>query len=159
METTATAPPKPIHLPQSLTAIVALVLVVSALVAGYQMTLTPITLVVDGRSQELRTHQDTVATLLMDVGLSLYPEDIVIHREEIIHAPNVDALDVAIDPESPVEVRRARSVRINADGIADGFLSRRYCNSERTYRNPSPPAWPKFWRIQRSRAWKTPISK
>ncbi len=116
METTATAPPKPIHLPQGLTAIVALVLVVSALVVGYQSTLTPVTLVVDGRSQELHTHQDTVATLLMDVGLSLYPEDIVIHHGEIIHAPAVDALDVAIDPESPVEVRRARPVHINADG-------------------------------------------
>ncbi len=116
METTATAPPKPIRLPQSLTAIVALVLVVSALVVGYQKTLTPVTLVVDGRVRELRTHQDTVATLLMDVGLSLYPEDIVIYQGEILHAPGVDALNVTIDPEFPVEVRRARSVRINADG-------------------------------------------
>ena len=116
METTATVPPKPIDLPQGLTTIVALVLVVSALVAGYQMTLTPVTLVVDGRTQQLHTHQDTISTLLMDVGLTLHPQDIVIYRQEVIHAPYVDALDVPIAPDSPIEVRRARPVHISADG-------------------------------------------
>ncbi|MCP4538059.1 MAG: DUF348 domain-containing protein [Chloroflexi bacterium] len=116
METTVPAPPKRIYPPQNLSAIVALVLVVSALVVGYQKTLTPVTLIVNGQPQELHTHQDTVATLLMDVGLSLHPKDIVIHRGEVVHSPTIDALGIEIDPESSVEVRRARSVHINADG-------------------------------------------
>jgi len=107
METTATAPLKHVHLPQGqgLRALVVLVLVVGTLAAGYQTTLTPVTLVVDGQTQRLHTHQDTVAALLMDAGLALYPEDIV-----------TPALDTPLEPGLMVEVRRARPVYISADG-------------------------------------------
>ena len=107
METTTTVPSRRVYLPQGqgIKAIVTLIFVVSTLAAGYQTTLTPISLVVDGRPQQLYTHQDTVATLLMDVGLALYPEDIV-----------TPALDTTLEPGLTVEVRRARPVHVSADG-------------------------------------------
>jgi len=105
METTATAPLKHAHWPQSFTALVALVSVVGTLTAGYQMTLTPVTLVVEGHVQRLHTHQDTVAALLMDTGLTLEPEDIV-----------TPALDTPLEPGLTVGVQCARPVYISADG-------------------------------------------
>jgi len=113
METTATTPLKSVHLPQGnalsqlkgLKALVALVFVVGTLAAGYQTTLTPVTLMVNGQVQRLHTHQDTVDALLMDIGLTLASEDIV-----------TPALDTPIEPGLSVEVQRAQSVYISADG-------------------------------------------
>jgi len=82
-----------------------LVLVVCTLAATYQTTLMPVTLVVDGQEQQLHTHQDTVATLLTDVGLTLHSKDIV-----------TPGLDTLIEPDLIVEVRRARLVHVSADG-------------------------------------------
>ena len=90
---------------RGLVAFLALALIASVLVAGYQIALTPVTLMVDGQVQRLRTHQDTVALLLMDTGLALYPEDDV-----------TPALDAPLEPGLTVEVRRARPVYISADG-------------------------------------------
>ena len=84
---------------------IVLTFIVSALGAGYQMTLTPVTLVVDGHAQRLRTHQDTVAALLMDADLTLYPEDVV-----------TPALDTPLAAGLTVEVREAHPVTISADG-------------------------------------------
>jgi uncharacterized protein YabE (DUF348 family) len=106
METTVTTSPKRVYLPQGLGALVALVFIVSTLAAGYQTTLTPVTLVVDGRTQKLHTHQDTVRTLLMDIGLTLHPEDDVEPYD----------LDTVIEPGLVVKVRRARPVYVSADG-------------------------------------------
>ncbi len=92
-------------MPQGLKAIVALILIASTLAAGYQTTLTPISLVIDGQAQQTHTHQDTVATLLMDAGLTLYPEDIV-----------TPALDTTLESGLTVEIRRAHPVHISADG-------------------------------------------
>lgn len=86
-------------------AFVALVLVAGTLAAGYQTTLTPVTLVVEGQARHTHTQQDTVATLLMDAGITLEPEDIV-----------TPALDTALEPGLVVEVQRAHPVRISADG-------------------------------------------
>jgi uncharacterized protein YabE (DUF348 family) len=105
METISTVPPRRIYLPQGLKAIVALILVACTLAAGYQTTLTPISLVVDGQAQQAHTHQDTVATLLMDAGLTLYPEDIV-----------TPALDTPLEPGLTVDIKRARPVHVSADG-------------------------------------------
>ena len=107
MEMTAIAAPRHAHRPrgQGFVALVALVLVVGTLAATYQTTLTPVTLVVEGQARRLHTQQDTVATLLMDAGLTLEPEDTV-----------TPALDTALEPELVVEVRRAHPVRISADG-------------------------------------------
>jgi uncharacterized protein YabE (DUF348 family) len=89
----------------SIQAVVVLAFLTTVLLAGYQTTLTPITLVIDGQPQPMRTHQDTVATFLLDVGFPLYPEDIV--------TPGSDTL---LAPGSIVEVQRARPVSISADG-------------------------------------------
>jgi len=105
METTATTPLKYVNLLQGLKALVALVFVVGTLAAGYQTTLTPVTLVVDGQVQRLHTHQDTVAGLLVDADVALHPEDIV-----------TPALDTPLEPEMIVQVWRARLVHVNADG-------------------------------------------
>ncbi|MDY6878455.1 MAG: ubiquitin-like domain-containing protein [Chloroflexota bacterium] len=107
METTITAPPEYTHRPQgqSLAALVALALVVGTLATGYQMTLTPITLVIEDQVQRLHTHQDTVAALLMDAGLTLETEDII-----------TPALDTVLEPGLIVKVRRAHPVHISADG-------------------------------------------
>ena len=83
----------------------ALACIVGALAAGYQAALTPVTLVVDGQVQRLRTHQDTVAALLMDNGLTLHPEDIV-----------NPALDTTLEPGLTVEVQCAHPVFVSADG-------------------------------------------
>ena len=105
METTATLPFSPPHVPRGLKPFVVLVFVVGALVAGYRTALTPITLVVDGQPRRLRTHQDTVAALLVDAGLALRPEDIV-----------TPPVETALEPGLTVDVRRARPVYISADG-------------------------------------------
>jgi uncharacterized protein YabE (DUF348 family) len=113
METTTTAPLKRAHAPQDdalsrlkgLKVVLALVFIVGTLAASYKTTLTPVTLVVGGHAQQLHTHQDTVSALLMDAGVTLYPEDIV-----------TPALDTPLELGAIVEVRRARPVYISADG-------------------------------------------
>ncbi len=86
-------------------ALVALVFVAGTLAAGYQMTLTPVTLVVEGHMQQLHTHQSTVAALLVDTDLTLEPEDII-----------TPALDTILEPGLIVKVQRARPVHVSADG-------------------------------------------
>jgi uncharacterized protein YabE (DUF348 family) len=113
MDTMVATPPERVYLPKDdalskpkgLQALMILLFIVAALAAGHHAMLTPVTLVVDGGVQRLHTHQDTVAALLMDVGLALHPEDIV--------AP---ALDTPLEPGLTVEVQRARPVYISADG-------------------------------------------
>jgi uncharacterized protein YabE (DUF348 family) len=105
METTATLPFHSLRVPRGLKALVALTCIVGALAAGYRAALTPVTLVVDGQVQRLRTHQDTVAALLMDNGLTLHPEDIV-----------NPALNTTLEPGLTVEVQCARPMLISADG-------------------------------------------
>ncbi len=107
MERTTTVPLKHTYRPQAqgFTALVALVFIVGMLAAGYQATLTPVTLVVEGHVQRLHTHQDIIAALLVDAGLTLEPEDIV-----------TPALGTALEPGLIVEVQRARPVHISADG-------------------------------------------
>jgi uncharacterized protein YabE (DUF348 family) len=119
MKRTTTVPIESVHVPddigaswlqgsgllQSVGSLVILVLVVGAVVVGYQATLTPVTLVIDGQVRALETQQETVGALLMDAGLTLIPEDVV-----------TPALDAPLESEMVVQVRRARQVTINADG-------------------------------------------
>jgi len=86
-------------------ALVALVFVASTVAAGYQTTLTPVTLVLDGHERRLHTHQDTVCALLMDIGLTLHP------RDDVNLAP-----ETPLEPEMVVRVERAHPVIISADG-------------------------------------------
>lgn len=105
MEKTATVSLEHLRLPKGLKALVALVFIAGTLAAGYQTTLAPVTLVVDGQEQQLHTHQDTVGALLMDAGFTLYPEDIVI-----------PALAAELEPGATVLVQRAYAARVTADG-------------------------------------------
>jgi uncharacterized protein YabE (DUF348 family) len=92
---------------RGITAIAALVFVVSTLAAGYQTTLMPVTLTVNGQARQVRTHQDTVGALLLDTGLTIDPG-----RDRTSPVE----LDTPLEPEMVVEVWRARPVHISADG-------------------------------------------
>jgi uncharacterized protein YabE (DUF348 family) len=83
-----------------------LVLVVAtALVAGYLSTQTPVTLIVDGVSRRAGTHQTTVGAVLRDNDVALQPEDLV--------APPPATL---VTPGQTIEVRHAHHVTVRVDG-------------------------------------------
>lgn len=82
-----------------------LVLTVGTLAAGYRTTRTPVTLVIDGESRRLRTHQDTVDALLTDLGIQL-------HSKDAITPPPGSS----IQPGMLVRVDRARPVQVTVDG-------------------------------------------
>ncbi|MGQ9803801.1 MAG: ubiquitin-like domain-containing protein [Anaerolineae bacterium] len=83
----------------------AALLLVGGLAATYKEDAIPITLVVDGAARQIRTHQQTVGALLLDVGLTLRPEDIL-----------EPASETPLRPGMTVKVSRARPVTIQADG-------------------------------------------
>lgn len=96
--------PSPVGRGRGLTALVSLFLV-AGLAAGYGATLTTVTLVVDGHARQVRTQQESVGALLLDAGLTLYPEDIV--------EPGPER---ALTPGMTVHVVRAQLVLVQADG-------------------------------------------
>jgi uncharacterized protein YabE (DUF348 family) len=104
MDIAATAPPTSTPLPRTLIALVLLILASGTLAAGYRSTLIPVTLIVDGQPQELRTHQDTVESLLVDIGHQAESTD-------VINPP----LDASIDPGMAVRIDRARPVKVSVD--------------------------------------------
>ncbi len=109
MDRTATAPFKPLYTLRALktlATLLATIFVISAIAIGYLNTLTPVTLVVDGRSRRLFTHQATVGALLLDLGFTLRPEDRVVPTD----------LDTMLVRGMTVNVQRARPVYIHADG-------------------------------------------
>jgi len=83
----------------------AVLLLVGGLAATYEADAIPVTLVVDGEARPVRTHQQTVGALLLDVGLTLRPEDIL-----------EPAPETPLQPGMTVKVSRARPVTIQADG-------------------------------------------
>ena len=82
-----------------------ILLALGAMIIGYRITGVPVTLVVDGQPQGVKTHQDTVAGLLREVNIQLHVEDLV--------AP---PLDTKLVSGSIVRIRLARPVTIEADG-------------------------------------------
>jgi uncharacterized protein YabE (DUF348 family) len=102
---TATASSKPLYWPRGLIAFTALAVITAVLLAAYQSTLTPVTLVIDGQPRQLRTQQATVGALLMDAGIALFREDIVTPADP----------DTLLEPGTTVEVRQARLVTISID--------------------------------------------
>jgi uncharacterized protein YabE (DUF348 family) len=80
-------------------------LLFAGLAAGYESSLTHITLIVDDHARQIHTHQETVRALLIDVGLELHPEDMVEPTGE-----------TELTPGMTVRVVRARPVLISADG-------------------------------------------
>ncbi len=88
--------------------VVPLILALLALMglsAGYRVTLTSVTLVIDGESHPVRTHQPTVALLLADLEMSLRPEDYV--------SPSLDA---ELTQGMVIDVQHARPVILVVDG-------------------------------------------
>jgi len=88
----------------------------TGMAAGYQASMTPVTLIVDGTPRSLHTHQETVGALLLDLGLELYPEDLVIPSP-----------DEPLQPNMAVYITHARPVLIHADGQA--YLIRTHATS------------------------------
>jgi uncharacterized protein YabE (DUF348 family) len=91
--------------PQALKSFIGLLLTLGTLAAGYRSSLTPVTLIVNGEARKLRTHQDTVAALFTDIGLSLRPED-------TLSPP----LGTTLLPGMTIRVNRARPVEVSVDG-------------------------------------------
>ncbi len=75
------------------------------LMVGYVQSLTTVRLVVDGKLRIIRTNQATVANVLRDAGVKLYPEDRVI-----------PPLDMSIEEGDTIHVDHARLVEVNVDG-------------------------------------------
>lgn len=105
MEISAAIPLERRSLTDGLKAIVALGLIIGALAFSYQKALTPVTLVVDGQTQHLRTHQETVGALLTGLDLTLHAEDIVLPPPE-----------TEIEPGLTIQIKRAHTVHVIADG-------------------------------------------
>jgi len=105
MQRTAPATkPLEMELPRGLLAFTAIAVVVAGLLVGYARSLTLVTVVVDEQTRYLRTQQETVERLLMDLGLGLRPEDRV-----------SQPLDAPLRAGMVVRVARARPVVISAD--------------------------------------------
>jgi len=83
----------------------ALLTLSGGLAAGYQASLTPVTLVVDGQTTLMHTHQESVGAFLLDAGLTVHPEDLV--------EPSADH---PLTPGMTVRLTHARPIVIRADG-------------------------------------------
>jgi uncharacterized protein YabE (DUF348 family) len=95
-------------MPTWLRGLLALALLAGALALlslGWQQTGSPLTIEVDGRRFEQRTHATTVGEALRRAGFDLYPEDRV--------SPG---LDEPLQPGVTIQVQRARPVQVHADG-------------------------------------------
>ncbi len=86
-------------------ALIALLVAIGLMVIGYQHTGRVVILSLDGEERSVRTHQPTVGALLADLGITLWPQDIV--------SP---ALDTPLRAVTRITIRRARDVTLIADG-------------------------------------------
>ena len=91
--------------PQAALAQLAVVLLAAGLVWRFAVGSIPVTVQVDGYADRVFTHQRTVADLLVELNLSLAPED------RITPGP-----DQALTPGLQVQVTRARPLLVVADG-------------------------------------------
>lgn len=73
---------------------------------GYAATLKPVTLIVDGREQVIRTNQRAVENILREAGIPIAPEDMI--------GPELTA--TLADGQSTIIVQHARPVVVAADG-------------------------------------------
>lgn len=90
---------------KSLAALLVMALIAGLMVYGYLRTLVPVTLLIDGAAYSIYTHQVVVQDVLRDVGLVIYPEDLV-----------MPALDERIEAGDIIQVKIARPVRVEVDG-------------------------------------------
>ncbi|MBN2005600.1 MAG: DUF348 domain-containing protein [Anaerolineae bacterium] len=90
---------------QRIAVVFVVLLSLMALAMGYRTTLTSVTLVVNGASRPVLTHQPTVGLLLADLGITLRPEDTL--------SPDADT---ALAPGSEVRIEHAAPVVLIVDG-------------------------------------------
>ncbi|MBI3944046.1 MAG: DUF348 domain-containing protein [Chloroflexi bacterium] len=100
------------HLYQGLLSLFGLLGVLAAMAFGYWDTQHPATLLINGQSYAVRTHQTTVGGLLNELGLELQPEDIV-----------QPGWDVPLDTAKPISVIVARQVVLTADNEDKRWLT------------------------------------
>lgn len=86
-------------------ALLAVLIAVGLMVLGYQRTGWTVTLSLDGEERAIRSHQPTVGALLSDLGIELWPEDIV-----------EPALDTPLREVTRITLLRARDVSLVVDG-------------------------------------------
>ena len=86
-------------------ALVAVLVAVTLMVIGYRRASRVVTLVLDGQVTQVRTHQTTVGTLLANMGITLWPEDII-----------EPALDTPLSDVTRITLLRARDVTLIVDG-------------------------------------------
>ncbi len=79
--------------------------ILAAMVGGYVRSLPTLRIAVDGQLREVRTNQTSVASVLRDVGVTLYPQDRV-----------VPPLDATIEEGEAIRVDHARPVVVEVDG-------------------------------------------
>ena len=91
--------------PQGLIAFVVMAAILAAMVGGYVRSLPTLRIAVDGQLREVRTNQTTVASVLRDAGVTLYPQDRV-----------VPPLDATIEEGEAIRVDHARPVVVEVDG-------------------------------------------
>ncbi len=77
----------------------------AALWATWQLTARPVHVTVDGIQEQVWTHRRTVAALLLDLGLTLQPQD------RVSPPP-----DTPLQRDMTITVQRARPVRLLVDG-------------------------------------------
>lgn len=82
----------------------------AALAVGYHWAAVPVTLTIDGGRHAFRTHAATVADLLVERSVAVAPGDLV-----------VPPPDARLRAGAAVSVRRARAVRVRADGRVVAF--------------------------------------
>lgn len=112
MDLAAIMPSRQVRLSQGTLALVATALVFGGLRVGYETMQTPVVLVVDGQERRVRTHRDTVYGLLLDLGIALEDDAVVLCNGADVS----DALDAALGAGARVAVERPRAVRVTADG-------------------------------------------
>ena len=117
MDLAAPVPARVVHLPRGVVALVATALVVGSLVVGYGAMRTPVILVTGGQTRQVQTHRDTVFGLLLDLGIPVGDEDVVLYNG----ADVTRELDTPLEPGARVTVERARLVLVTTDGQSVGF--------------------------------------
>jgi uncharacterized protein YabE (DUF348 family) len=91
--------------PPGLVAFVAMLIFSAVLIWGYVQSLASVRIIVDGKSSIIHTNQPTVAAVLRDAGVKLYPEDRII-----------PPLTTSVEDGDAIRVDHARPVVVNVDG-------------------------------------------
>jgi len=105
--------------PQGLTAFAAILIIAAAMALGYVQSLVPVRIVVDGKMRTVHTNQITVAAILRDAGIEIFPEDRVvpppetwIEEGEAIHVDHARPVVVQVDGQT-IHARTLKSAPVD----------------------------------------------